>query len=141
MHFYVSAKGVIAAAVHQNLAGIYYEQAAPITLEGMPTAMQLGDAFRTAFDRFSIRDTDLRNVKKSDWPAFEASGLRSIKEFERAYRLIGCYGLNGSNAVVRAAIAHPVESGVELSVCFNPLLPPAAIGEQLMRLAEVANAI
>lgn len=140
-HLYIAPGGIIAAAVHRNLAGIYYEQAAPVRMEGTPTAAQLGDAFRSAFDRFSIRDLNLRDAKKSDWPAFQASGMRSMKQFERGYRLMSCYGLDASNAVVRAAIAHPDGGGVELSVSFNPHLPAESIGDELMRLAKAAGAI
>jgi len=137
---YFSADSVIVAAMHQNLAGIYYEQPAPFAIQGTPTPEQLGHAFREAFDRFSIKDANLQEFKRSEWPAFKASGLRSLKEFERLYRPVGIYGVNASNALVRASVAHPVQSKIELSVSFNPLLAHEQIGESLLQLLEVANA-
>lgn len=136
VQLYFGPGSVVVAAMHQNLAGIYYEQADALVLGGAPAPAELGAAFRAAFDRFSVRDADLGDAKKSDWPAYRASGARSLKEFERAFRPVACYGLNPSNAVVRAATPHRALAGVELSVAFNPLGPAQDIGRSLWRLVE-----
>ena len=140
VNLYFSPESVIVAAMHQNLAGIYYEQSAPVVIQGIYTAAQLGRAFRDAFDSFSIKDADLRESKNSEWPAFKVSGLRSVKEFERQYRPISSYGINTSNAIVRASVAHPVRPNIELSVSFNPLMAHEQIGDSLMQLFQAANA-
>jgi hypothetical protein len=140
VHIYVSEPSVIVAAMHMNLAGIYYEQPEPIVVEGMPSAGQLGTAFREAFDRFSVKDADLRDSKRSEWPSFRASRLRSVKEFESQYRPMRCYGVNSSNALVRATIEHPSRPEIELATSFNPCLPSETLGESLLRLLEAANA-
>jgi hypothetical protein len=137
---YISHGSVIVAPLHKNVAGIYYEQATPQVLEGLPTAVQIGNAFRVAFDKFSIKDAQLHATKRSDWPAYRASGLHSMKAFEQTYRLVSCFGLNSSNAIVRAATAHPSCADIELSISFNPDLDAKAIGEHLIRLIEAVNA-
>jgi hypothetical protein len=127
---------LIVAAMHRNLEGIYYEQPQPVIIEKWPDPEELGKAFRAAFDAFSVRDANLRERKSSDWPSLQVSGLRSIKEFERVFRLVSCMACNSSNAVFRASIPHPTTPDVDLSVAFNPLSPPDSVGERLMRLID-----
>lgn len=141
VQLYFSARSVIVAPLHQNLDGIYFEQALPLVLDGLPAPERLGAAFQEGFGRFSVEDRNLRNAKRSDWPAFRASGARSVAEFEKTFRPMQCFGLNASNAVVRASTPHPAHDGIELSVSFNPLLAPEAVGEKLLQLARVAHAI
>lgn len=140
VQLYFSPGSVIVAAIHQNQQGIYYEQPEPLVLPGSPTAAQLGAAFRRGFDAFSVHDKDLSGMKRSDWPAFGASGLRSLKEFQGLFRPMHCYGLNPSNAVVHASMAHPAEDDIELSVSFKPLLAPEEVGGMLLHLVRVADA-
>lgn len=139
VQIYCSGSRFIVAAMHQVPGGMYYEQAAPAVIEVREPA-DLGVAFRTAFDAFSVRDRDMSSMKKSDWPAYIASGLRSMKAFEREYIAIQCLGLNPSNAVVRACRLHPADPAMELSITFNPLSDADEIGVALLRLACVTAA-
>ena len=140
VHLYFSDDSVIVAAIHQNPDGIYYEQEMPLVISGQPTPEKLGAAFQRGLESFSVQGKDLKDEKRSDWPAFRVSGARSVKEFERSFRPMHCYALNPSNAVVRASIQHPTQEGIELSISFNPLLAPEAIGEKLLQLAHAAIA-
>lgn len=140
VNVYASSQCFIIAAMHQNFAGIYYEQSEPVLIQGKPSAEELGSAFRNAFDAFSIKDVNLREYKRSDWPSFKASNLRTIKEFERSFRLIRCVSCGASNAVVRASVAHPSNPGIELSASFNPLSTPKDIGASVLLLLEVSHA-
>jgi hypothetical protein len=133
---YCAGTRCIVAAMHRNREGIHYEQADPVILAVRQPA-DLGAAFRTAFDAFSLRDRDLSTSKKSDWPAYVASGLSSMKAFEREYTAILCEGLNASNAVVRASRVYPRDPEMALSISFNPLLDAGEIGAMLLRLARV----
>lgn len=139
VHVYIGPTRMIVAPVHRNLAGIYYEQPAPIVLDGPPEALPLGTAFRRAYEAFSVKDADLGSTRKSDWPAYQASGLHSMKGFERQYTTILCYALNPSNAVFRASTAHPTLADIELSVSFNPLQDEGQIGSRLLQLAHAAS--
>ena len=136
VQIYFSGTRFIVAAMHRSNAGIHYEQADPVVVEVRQPA-DLGAAFRTAFDAFSLRDRDLSTSKKSDWPAYIASGLSSMKAFEREYTTILCEGLNASNAVVRASRVYPRDPEMALSISFNPLLDAGEIGAMLLRLARV----
>jgi hypothetical protein len=130
---------VLVVAMHQSLAGIYYEQDDPLVLGTWPEPAVLGKAFRAGFDRFSVVDADLRSRKLTDWPAFRASGEGSVRAFKARYVTLSCLALNASNSTVRAGTVHPTVHDVELSVTFNPLQDPQDIGRQLLKLFEIAN--
>jgi hypothetical protein len=135
VQIYFSGTRFIVAAMHRNNAGIHYEQADPVVIDVRQSA-DVGVAFRTAFDAFSVRDRDLSAAKKSDWPAYIASGMQSMKAFEREYTSILCEGLNASNSVVRASRVYPRDPEMALSIAFNPLLDADVIGAMLLRLAR-----
>jgi hypothetical protein len=137
VRIYSSGKRFIVAAMHQIPGGMYYEQPGPVVLDVWQPA-DLGIAFKAAFDAFSLRYTDMSNMKKSDWPAYSASGLRSMKLFECEYTAICCAGLNPSNAVVRASRQYSTDREMELSITFNPLSQPEEIGTILLRLASAS---
>lgn len=142
VQLYFSEDVVIVAATHRNLAGIYFEQAGgTVRMAGVPSAHELGQAFQAAFRSFSMMEADLRNAKGTDWPAFKASGARSIRQFNDTFRTVSCYSLNPSNAIVRASTPHARNSEIELSTSFNPLMSAEIIGAQLLRLLEVAKAM
>uniref|UniRef100_UPI001E3FD2CA hypothetical protein n=1 Tax=Pelomonas sp. KK5 TaxID=1855730 RepID=UPI001E3FD2CA len=140
VHVYVSEAAMIVAATHRNPAGVYFEQANATFIAGTPSAEVLGREFQAAFQRFSMMEANLRSLKKEDWPAFQASGSRSVTQFESAFRVVSCCSVNASNTVVRASTPHGQNPEIELSVSFNPLLPAEAIGARLLGLVKAANA-
>lgn len=38
-----------------------------------------------------------RDLKHTDWPAFQASGYKTVKRFEAEFVLVGIYGVNEKN--------------------------------------------
>lgn len=137
---FFSDSRIIVVPMENTPTGVYYEQSTPIVLPVPCSPTDLGTAFHQAFDGFKQTGRDLAGVRRSDWPAFHASGLRSMKAFERAYLPMVCESLNLSDAVVRASVAHPTEAGLELSTSFNPFLAPEKIGASLFQLANAARA-
>jgi len=140
VRLYFSEDGVIVAALFANLSGIYFEQPNAQFIPREVDAVKLGEAFKEAFENFAINDVNLRDQKKRDWPAFQASGLKTLKEFELSHRVASCFSLNSSNSIVRASVVHPKHADIEISVSFNPLLPAAKIGEDLILLSQLAQA-
>lgn len=135
VQIFFSGTRFIVASTHRNQAGVYYEQAAPVVLDDVQPAV-LGAAFRKAFLECSFQARDLSTWKKSDWPSYRASGLTSIKAFEREYTAIQCCGLNPANVTVRASRLYPGDPEMELSISFNPMLDPDKVGGMLLRLAK-----
>ncbi|TXI94620.1 MAG: hypothetical protein E6Q34_04430 [Burkholderiaceae bacterium] len=51
VNVYASSQCFIIAAMHQNFAGIYYEQLEPVLIQGKPSAEELGS---TQFTRHPL---------------------------------------------------------------------------------------
>ncbi len=138
VRIYFGEASTIVVPMHRNASGICFEQETLLVIAGDPAPMQLGEAFAEAFASFSVVSRDVSFSKRSDWPAFKASGCPSIKAFETRYVSMSCASLNASNAIVRASMSHPSQDGIELAWHFNPSLAPDAIGDGLLRLVGVA---
>jgi hypothetical protein len=136
---YFGDASTIVAPMHCNASAVYFEQVAVLTIVGQPSPIDLGNAFAEAFALFSPSARDPSQAKRSDWPAFKASGCSSIKDFESRYLPVACSSLSASNAVVRASTPHPAGAGLEIALHFNPQLPAHAIGEGLIRLMRAAR--
>lgn len=129
----------IVVPMHRSSTGVHFEQNGVAVLAASATPDQLGDAFSRAFAAFSVVPYGVPFARRSDWPAFKASGYRSMKEFERCYVPMLCASLNASNAVVRACVPHPSEADLEVAWHFNPVLAAGAVGEGLLRLVRTAR--
>jgi len=89
----------IVSPLYYNAAGIYYEQNAPIVLPKWRECGALGATLHSALQHFSMRDQNLRESKKTEWPSYLASHCRSVREFESTYLCIARSGGQRSRAV------------------------------------------
>jgi len=136
LHFHRRREGVVVATLARTSDGVCFSVPEGAVLLPWPTHEALGDAFRQAFSRFAMRDADLTKLKRTDAPAYKASGCRSVSEFERTYVAVYAQSVNDANIVVRACAQHPRFEQIELSTCFNPRLPSATIGKHLLDLLD-----
>jgi hypothetical protein len=131
----------LVAPMHVNQDGIGYEQEAVRMLAAGYSTTDLGEALKQALSAFSERRRDLRSQKKSEWPAFRASGLSSVARFEREFLPVVVEYLNASGAVARAEMSLPDQDDIGICCTFNPRLPTEDIGSKfaaLLRIYSVA---
>jgi hypothetical protein len=95
-HIYLAAnsKPAIIAALHHNRDGICYEQDEVLTVPEWRANESLVSVVRSALDRFSFHDRNLRDQKVSDWGAYRASPCRSVREFQRSYLCLSVRPVN-----------------------------------------------
>jgi hypothetical protein len=134
VYFNTSTGVAIVAPMHENQDGIGYEQEAVCVLPAGHSPDDLGEALKHALSSFSEKPCNLRLTKKTDWPAFRASGLSSVARFEREFTRISVQYLNPSGAVARASIELKDDSGTGVYCSFNPRLPGRTIGDNLAAL-------
>jgi hypothetical protein len=141
VNVYIAKDGAraVLAPLAANADGLYLEQPGQARRLDAPDATALGEAFLTAWDAFREDATADARRPRSAWPAFEASGARSVMAFEAGFLPVACFALDPSGAVVRASTPHPTEGGIALSIAFNPRSPAAEVGAQLLRLSTVAR--
>jgi hypothetical protein len=87
LHFLPASKKIVLAPMYRNFESIDYEQekAEIMTFDGPISFEELGrHAFETLLD-CERKDRNLRNYKMSEWPAYRASGMRSIRQFEKSF--------------------------------------------------------
>jgi hypothetical protein len=132
------ASVAVAAAHHSNETGPCYEHEDAIALSNWRDPVELAQAVREALARFSRKDRDLSHSKKSEWPAFRASGCRSVKKFESSYQRIMIKALNHAELMYRASLEPPRAENLELAVLVNRHLSDAEFGSLILRLFDVS---
>lgn len=137
---YVGPQSVIVASRHATPEGILYEQDSPTVLVAA-APQSVGAAIKKAFEAFSVRAKNLRDSKKSDWPAFQASGAKSMKQFETEFRRLSVSHLSPSGAVARAELPLPGDEEFVVCTSFNPRLPDEEVGARVLALAQRVDRI
>jgi hypothetical protein len=99
---YISDKEqqIIIAPIYRNNAGIYYEQETCTTVKYPLDYVILADEIINHLTLFALKDKNLRDEKLSDWPAYKASKLKSVKTFEKSYLKIEIAGANEANIIL-----------------------------------------
>ena len=132
LYFSEDKKPAIIAALHRSTDGVWFEQESPELLENWRDATALAQTMLRAIERFSIKNTDFRTHKKTDWPAFRASKCRSVNAFERAYDDIFVRSLNDYEVFFDAEMTPRGEDDIVLHVTLTKNI--AEDGRRLLRL-------
>jgi hypothetical protein len=128
---YIGESAAIVAPTHASGdGGPYYEQECPIYLEPYAST-DLGSAIKKSFEKFSVKERNLRNLKKTDWPAYRASRCSSVKRFEAKFQHISISYLNSSGAMVEAQITFDDDPSYGVFTAFNPRLPDEVVGKKI----------
>lgn len=136
-HVYLShsGQGVVLAATAVNGAGIRYEPDYAILLPPSSTPAMLGQTIIDVLGQFCRKDRNLRNYKKSDWPAFRASGLKTIRAFEQDYSFVVVEHDERRLTLTRFEQNHAAADTVHLAATCSA----ETVGSGLMQLAERAG--
>jgi hypothetical protein len=130
----VEAGSLIAAAIYDNRDSASYEQEDAAVVEQWRISEILGAVTWEVLARFCRKDRNLYGSKLSDWPAFKASNLRSVKQFEASYLRIGIVAVNDAALMFEATVFPPNESEIALRVAFSKGNSNQEVGTLLLRL-------
>ncbi len=125
-----------------NNAGIIYEHEPCTLLNFPPDHSVLGEEVLRNFHLFGLKDKNLRDQKKSDWPAFKSSGLKTIKSFEDSFVPIFISGNNESNIMlsIEAPLAGHEDTFITSSIS-SAYPNKEKIGERIVRVYNTATAL
>lgn len=90
LYFLPSSKKLVLAPMYRNFESLDYEQEKTevVPIDGPISFEELGRHAREALLRCERKDRNLRGYKASEWPAYRASGMKSIRQFEKTcYRV------------------------------------------------------
>lgn len=119
-HVYLSeSRPAIVAPMHFNSAGIYYEQE-EVFVDDSVGWCALSALLRSALDRYSFREANLREGKKTDWPSYKASHCRSVRQFEELYLRIAICAVNNAELFYDASCQPRCENDISLHIMLNP---------------------
>lgn len=120
----------IVVPLHYNGRGGFLYESDPVVLRPLPAPEELGLALNDAMNGSQVKpERSHRGAKLTDWPAYKASGARSVKRFEADFVAIHVSGANEEN-IIYLIEGYP-EKNAELRVLAsaNPK-PPAQLGER-----------
>ena len=129
----------IVAPMYGNMESLNYEQEEAITVAEWGDPRVFAAAFRVGIERFTCKDRKLEDFKRNDWPAFRASGCRSVQQFENAYHAIFAKALNKEELYYEARTRPEGELEIELRVLVNRYASDEEIGRKILRLFHVAS--
>jgi hypothetical protein len=128
----------IVVTVHHNQDSVLCEGLTPAVLDNASDAA-LGEATHNALKATARIVHDLRSVKASDWPAYKASGKRSIRSFEKDFVAIRISGANEHNVVyeLECLLDHDPELSVTSRMSNNATADE--VGQRLRKMFLAAR--
>jgi hypothetical protein len=134
-----SGSRAIAVGMHMSENDIWYEDDTPAVLNAPFTAEELGNAIAEAMGRTDRRARNARHNKLSDWPAYRASGEKSVRRFEESYIGISIKGANAAN-LVAIITGDPEKNAVlQITSTISTGIVPAELGERVLHVYEACR--
>ena len=93
-------KHLIIAPRHENYAGILYEQKDCFASDYPIDLTAFGEEVIKNLNLYSVKDSNRRDSKSSDWPAYKHSKCKTIVSFEKEYISIFIRSANDSNLIL-----------------------------------------
>ncbi|PCJ64886.1 MAG: hypothetical protein COA58_11475 [Bacteroidetes bacterium] len=91
---------ILIAPQYVDESWIRFEQEEIEILEFKCTDEFLGESIKRNFDKFAEKNMENKKRTSKDWPAYQASKLRSMKDFKRKYTIITIKGANEANIIM-----------------------------------------
>jgi len=123
----------IVVPMHYNgKGGFLFEDDRAHVFRPLPDAEALGTEIFAAMERSQIKpETSHRGAKLTDWPAFKASGARSVKRFEADFIRVHVAGANEANIIYQLEGLPEKDAELRILASSNPR-PPDRLGERCL---------
>jgi hypothetical protein len=122
-----------------NENDMWYEDDAPTVLNKPFTAEELGNAVAEAMGKTDRRARNARDTKLADWPAYKASGERSVRKFEESFIGVSVEGANAAN-LVAVITGNPEKDAVlQVTSTISTGIVPAELGERVLQVYEACR--
>jgi hypothetical protein len=113
---------------------VHYEQETVEVLEFDINNEMLGDSIKRNLSKFAEKNDDSTKRNKKDWPAFKASNLKTVKEFEAKFSRISIAGLNEENLILSFDAETKSNDEIDLRTTISAYADNHEIGERLRKL-------
>ena len=113
---------------------MHYEQNEIEVLKFDVSDQILGESIKHNLNLFAEKNDDLTKRNKSDWPAFKASNLKTIKEFEAKFSRISISGLNEANLILAFDAETKSKDEIDLRTTISAYADNNELGNRLRKL-------
>lgn len=134
-----SGSKAIAVGMHMNENDVWYEDDVPTVLNKPFTDEDLGNAIAEAMRKTDRRARNARDNKLTDWPAFKASGERSIRKFEDSFIELSIQGANAANLVAIVTGNPEKDAVLQVTSTISTGVVPAELGERVQHVYEACR--
>ncbi|MFT5618046.1 MAG: hypothetical protein ACI85I_001275 [Arenicella sp.] len=97
----------------------------------------LGKAIKDNLDKFKEKNREETQRKIIDWPAYKASKLKSVKEFEKKFTRISICGANEANTILCFDADMKSKYGIDLRSSISTYAKDKEIGFLVKKLYRV----
>jgi hypothetical protein len=99
----------------------------------------LGETIKRNFDKFARKNMEDKKRTSKDWPAYQASKLRSMKEFVKKYDRITINGANEANIIMTFEADMKLKSEINLTSSVSAFADNEKLGSLTKELNEIQN--
>lgn len=97
----------------------------------------LGESIKKNFDKFAEKNMEDKKRTSKDWPAYQASKLRSMKEFKKKYYRISINGANEANIIMVFEADMKSKNEINLTSSISAFAENHKIGFLTKKLHEI----
>jgi hypothetical protein len=125
----------IVVGMHTNEHDIWSEDDSPTVLNKPFTAEELGNAIAEAMGRTDrINGKNLREGKLTDWPAYKASGERTVRKFDESFIEISVEGANPANLIAVITGIPQKDANLQVTSTISTGVVPAELGDRVLEV-------
>jgi hypothetical protein len=113
---------------------LHYEQEEIESIRFDVNDESLGESIKRNLKKFSEKNADLTKRNMKDWPAFKASNLKTVKEFEAKFSRISIAGLNEANLILAFDAETKSKDEIDLRTTISAYADNNILGDRLRKL-------
>ena len=113
---------------------LHYEQEEIEALRFDVNDEELGESIKRNLKKFAEKNADTTKRNKKDWPAFKASNLKTVKEFETKFSRITISGLNEANLILAFDAETKSKNKIDLRTTISAYADNNELGDRLRKL-------
>jgi len=125
---------ILVAPFFVDESWLHYEQEEIEALRFDVNDEKLGESIKRNLKKFAEKNEDTTKRNKKDWPAFKASNLKTVKEFESKFSRISISGLNEANLILAFDAETKSKNEIDLRTTISAYADNDLLGDRLRKL-------
>ena len=128
---------ILIAPQYVDESWVKFEQKEISTLDFNCSNELLGESIKRNFNKFANKNIADKKRTSKDWPSYQASKLKSIKEFEKRYFKISINGANEANIIMVFEADMKSKDAINLTSSISAFTDNQKIENLIKKLHEI----